>query len=139
MLPVENNKEELIKMATELKSSKALNERLMDAFPYPAMLILRDKKIVVANRQARDLGVEVGTYCWDTFGKRASISEQHKENFEKNETIPSQGINCIFCKAKEALASMRPINEKISAGDTTYDTYWVPLTADVYLHYAIVL
>lgn len=133
------NKEEFIKMTEELRSNKILNEMLMDSLPYPAMLIRRDRRIIAANKVARDLGVEVATYCWDTFGKRASISEQDKIFFESNGTVPPQGIKCTFCKADEALSFKQPINEKIPAGDITYDTYWVPLTDDVYLHYAIVM
>jgi len=133
------DKEEFTKMADELMSNKVFNARLMDSLPFPAMLIRRDRRMIAANKAATDLGVEVGTYCWDTFGKRASISEQDKEIFESNGTVPQNGIKCTFCRADEALASKQPINEKIPAGDVTFDTYWVPLTDDVYLHYAIVM
>ena len=138
MSPTKSTKEEILKIVDELRSNKAFNVMLMDTLPYPAMLIRRDRKIIAVNKLARDLGVGVGTYCWDTFGKRASISEQDKKIFESNGTVP-QGINCTFCKADKALASMQAVNEKIPAGDIAYDTYWVPLTADVYLHYAIVM
>ena len=130
---------EFVATAQALLVNKRLNKALMDSLPFPAMLIRKDRKIIIANKVARDLGVEVASYCWDTFGKQASISEQDKEYFEKNNTVPKHGIKCTFCKADECLSSQEPINEKIPAGDITYDTYWVPLTDDVYLHYAIVL
>lgn len=139
MSPTKYEKEKFIKMAEELMSNKALNEMLMDSLPYPALLVHRDRRIIAANKVARDMGVEVASYCWDTFGKRESIPENDKIFFERNGSVPSQGIKCTFCKADEALSSKQPINQKIPAGDITYDTYWVPLTADVYLHYAIVM
>ncbi len=54
-----------------------------------------------------------------------------------NNAVPSGGIACTFCMANEALASATPINKKIPAGKITYDTFWIPVTDDVYLHYAI--
>jgi len=120
-------------------TDKHLNIALMDSLPYPAMLIRKDRKIIAANKAAKEVGVEVGSFCWDTFGQRASISDENREYFEKNNAIPPEGIKCTFCRADEALVSQEPINKKIPAGDVTYDTFWIPLMDEVYLHYAIVL
>ncbi len=125
--------------AETLLTSKHLNRALMNSLPYPAMLISKERKIITANQKAIEIGVEIGSFCWDTFGKRASIPEKDKIYYEKNNTVPSQGIQCTFCKANAALTSQEPINEKIPADDITYDTYWIPLTDDIYLHYAIIL
>ncbi len=135
----EFDKTEFVAIAQELLANKQLNKALMDSLPYPAMLIRKDRRIIIANKVATDLGVEVASFCWDTFGKKDSISNEDKEYFEKNCTIPLNGIKCTFCKADEALITQKPINEKIPAGEITYDTYWIPLTDDVYFHYAIVL
>jgi hypothetical protein len=115
------------------------NETLMDSLPYPAMLIRKDRRIIAANKLAKELGVEVGSFCWETFGKKASISEEDKAYYEKNKIVPPRGIACIFCKGNVALATSKPINEKIPAGDITYNTYWIPVSEDVYLHYAILM
>jgi len=135
----EFDKAEFVAKAQELLANKLLNKALMDSLPYPAMLIRKDRKIIMANKVATELGVEVGSYCWDTFGKQASISDEDKEYYNKNNAAPPKGIKCSFCRADEALKSQRAINEKIPAGEITYDTFWAPLTDDVYLHYAIVL
>lgn len=116
-----------------------LNVTLMDIIPYPAMLIQSNRKVMAANKVALEIGVEIGSYCWDTFGKQGSITEKDKEYFAKNGKVPEQGIKCTFCEADECLSSQKPINKKIPAGDITYDTYWIPISKDVYLHYAIVL
>lgn len=130
---------EFVATVQALLVNKRLNKALMDSLPFPAMLIRKDRKIIIANTVAQDLGVKVASFCWDTFGKKASISDQDKDYYEKNCTVPPNGIKCTFCRADESLISQKPINEKILAGEITYDTYWIPLMDDVYLHYAIVL
>ena len=135
----EPDKIEFVAKTQELLTNKLLNKALMDSLPYPAMIIQKDRRIIIANKVAKELGVEDGAYCWDTFGKRASISQENKEYYEKHGMVPPAGIKCSFCMADEALASQKPISEKIPAGDVTYDTFWIPLTGDIYLHYAIVL
>ncbi|MCP4537513.1 MAG: hypothetical protein GY832_10235 [Chloroflexi bacterium] len=133
------NQAEFAVMTRELFSNEHLNKALMNSLPYPAMLIRKDRRIIAVNEAAKDMGVKVGSFCWDTFGKKASISEKDREYYEKTNSVPPEGIKCTFCRADEALVSLKSVNEKIPAGDITYDTYWIPLTAEVYLHYAIVL
>ncbi|MBT3256555.1 MAG: hypothetical protein HN366_08900 [Deltaproteobacteria bacterium] len=133
------DEEESIVKTQELLTHKNLNKALMNSLPYPAMLIRKDRRIITANKAAKEIGVRVDSFCWDTFGKKASISEENREYYEKNNTVPPKGIKCTFCRADEALISHKSINEKIPAGDITYDTFWIPLTEEVYLHYAIVL
>ncbi len=130
---------EFISKTQELLANKHLNKTLMDSLPYPSMLIRKDRRIITRNEAAKEMGVEVGSFCWDTFGKKASISEEDREYYEKNITVPQKGIKCTFCRANEALFSQKPINEKIPTGNIIYDTFWIPLTDEVYLHYAIVL
>jgi hypothetical protein len=132
------DKAEFIAKTQELLTNKHFNKALMDSIPYPAMLIRKDRRIITANKAAKEIGVEIGSFCWDTFGKKASISEENREYYENNNTVPPKGIKCTFCRADEALMSQESINEKIPAGDITYDTFWIPLTDEVYLHYAIV-
>lgn len=128
---------EFIVKAQELLANESINRALMDSLPYPAMLIRKDRRIIYPNKTAKEIGVEVASFCWDTFGKRASISEENREYYEKNNTVPPKGIKCIFCRADEALISKKPINKKIAADNIIYDTFWIPLTEEVYLHYAI--
>ncbi len=139
MLQNEFDEMELAAIAQELLANKQLNKALMDSLPYPAMLITKNRKIIIANKIAKEIGVGDASFCWDTFGKQDSISNEDKEYYKSNCSVPQNGIKCTFCKANEALISQTPINEKIPAGEITYDTYWIPLTNDVYLHYAIVL
>ena len=121
-----------------LLSDTNFNQALMDSLPFPAMLIRKDRRVLAVNKTAKDIGVEVGTFCWDTFGKKASIPEEDRKYYEMNNSVPPQGIKCTFCRANEALSTQKPVNVKIPADDIFYDTFWIPLADDVYLHYAII-
>ena len=98
-----------IAQARELLRSESLNRALLDSLPFPAMLIHKNRRIVSANKAAEEIGVEVASFCWDTFGKKASISQADKNYYEKNKTVPPKGIHCTFCRADDALISQRPI------------------------------
>ncbi len=128
---------EFIEITQQLLSSNHLNRALMDSLPYPAMLIRKDRRIITANKVAAEMGVKAGSFCWDTFGKKASISEKEKLYIETNNSLPSKCITCTFCMADEVLASAGPVNKKILVDNITFDTYWIPVTDDVYLHYVI--
>ncbi|MCP3965991.1 MAG: hypothetical protein GY718_06490 [Lentisphaerae bacterium] len=131
------DKSEFVKTTQKLLSNNHLNRVLMNSLPYPAMLIRKDRRVITVNKVANEMGVEMGSFCWETFGKKASISEEDKSYYEMNNAVPSGGITCTFCMANEALASAIPINKKIPVGNITYDTFWVPITDDVYLHFII--
>ena len=132
------NQNEFETLKEEIRTGKSINATLLNSLPWPAMLIRQDRKIIATNVIAEESGVVIGSFCWDTFGKKASISDNDREYFEKNNSVPPEGIKCIFCEADNALETQKTVNKKIPAGDITYDTYWVPLTDDVYLHYAFV-
>ncbi len=72
----------------ELLTNPHLNKALMDSLPYPAMLLRKDRRIIMANATAQAMGVEVGSFCWDTFGKKASITEEDRAYYEENHAVP---------------------------------------------------
>jgi PAS domain S-box-containing protein len=67
-----------------LKESAIRNELLLNALPHPAMLIDKDRKIVVANDRAKRGGAEVGE-AWHGSPVRSSVyrgaSPGHQERF----------------------------------------------------------
>jgi len=138
MLQESHDKAEFIEKTKELLTDRHLNKALMDSLPYPAMLIRKDRRIIAANEAAKKIGVEVASFCWDTFGKRASIPEEAREYYEKENAVPAEGIKCTFCSANEALISQKPINKEIPDGNIIYDTFWIPITDEIFLHYAII-
>lgn len=129
--------EELGEITEKLLQIDSINHKLLDTIPYAAMIISRERIVTAANKAALDIGVKVGSFCWDSFGKLVSIPAEDKEYFEKNKKPPKEGTRCYFCEAEEALSSQETANVKVEVGGTLWDTYWVPLNEELYLHYAI--
>lgn len=123
---------------TELLEQFKLNELLLDSLPHAAMLIRKDRIIMAANATARESGAIVGKKCWETFGQSEYISVEDKDYIRKHGYDPPEGIKCIHCMADASMAVGEPSNNpEIYAFGRILDTYWAPLDADVYLHWAI--
>ncbi|KKL51644.1 hypothetical protein LCGC14_2293440, partial [marine sediment metagenome] len=121
-----------------LVEEKRLGELLLDSLPHPAMLIRRDRIILAANRTAREVGAIVGGVCWQEFAHADYIPEQHKRYVRDHGCAPPDGSHCTFCFADEALDCQAFTNNpQVYAFDRHWDTRWVPLDDEVYLHYSI--
>ena len=121
-------------MAT-LREKQHLNDLLLNSFPHPAMLINKNRVVLAANKIALDSGAVIGGYCWKEFFKCEYLSDEHNKLAIKNPH--DDRIKCKFCLAGEAMdGSMRTANdESVNALDRIWDTYWVPLNDEIYLHY----
>lgn len=120
----------------KILAGESLNRALLNALPFPAMLINRDRTLLACNQAAAEMGVVPGTHCWDTFGKLASIPAEDKEFFITEGRPPEGGTRCTFCQGDQALDTQEHQNTQVDTGEAVFDTYWVPLTPDIYLHYA---
>lgn len=121
-----------------LEESARLNELLLDSLPHPAMLINKKRIILATNKIAKDVGVEIGKLCWDTFGHCECISEEHKQRLKGNPNCLKDDILCTFCLANELIKTGTTKNDpEVSAFGKVWDTWWVPVEEDIYLHYAI--
>ena len=116
-----------------------LNQMILDSLPHWAMLIdVRDRTILAANKLAFEGGAEICCQCWDDFGHRQFISEDHKKMIEADpERKKDNTIKCDFCLADEAIESGKPERKEVEIDGTIWDTWWVPVEKDIYLHYAI--
>ena len=114
-----------------------LNKLLLDSLPHPAMLINKKRIVLAANKVALEMGVKIGDYCWKEFGKCEYLSDKDKKLAELNPHTP--GIQCTFCLADKAMngGGKTQNDPKVAAFDRLWDTYWVPLNDDIFLHYAI--
>ncbi|MBU1882096.1 HAMP domain-containing protein, partial [bacterium] len=122
----------------ELAKQYHLQELLLDSLPHPAMLIKKDRTIVATNRIAREAGAFVEGLCWRDFGQCDYIPDEDKEYIKLHKSTPRSGTHCTFCLADVALSSGQgSINAGILAFGRNWDTHWVPLANDIYLHYAI--
>jgi PAS domain S-box-containing protein len=106
------------KQAVEKIQEEAyLNRALLDNIPGVALLIRPEtREIVLANEAALKVDARPGEQCFVTWGKR-------------NEPCP-------WCLAPELWATGKAKNIEVEVSGTIYDTFWVPVTEDLYLHYA---
>jgi PAS domain S-box-containing protein len=127
------------KVEESLRQSAHLNQLVLDTLPHPAMLITRDRKVLATNRTAREAGTKVGEYCWRSFGRGEFIPENDKQYVKKHKgRTPPGGIKCTFCLADEAYDENKPMNNpEVKAFGKLWDTWWVPIDDNTYLHYAI--
>ncbi len=91
---------------------------LCDNFPFPVMLVHKDRTIIAVNKTAETEGYPTGVRCVD-MGKK----EQHKG-----------------CLANHALAEQtaKRVVSYIDFRAAVLDSYWIPLAGsdDLYLHFA---
>lgn len=113
-----------------------MEHSFLEEIPYPALLINKDRMVVDMNLLAENAGMGKNMYCWDTFGKKASISEKDKTYFEENGGVPDEGIKCSFCLADKALKEQEEVVIDLIVGDDTYETHWKPVNNEQYIHYA---
>jgi hypothetical protein len=89
-----------------------------DNYPFPVMLVRKDRTMVALNKVATTLGCVTGTRCVD-IGKK----EDHRGCLA-NQALKEQ-------EAKRIVA-YQPIYDKV------LDSYWIPLAGadDLYLHFS---
>jgi len=123
----------------EVQRIAHMNQLLLDSLPHPAMLVHRSRKVLVANRAAREAGAKVDQYCWHGFGQSQFIPDQVRRYMETHDgVLPSEDIKCTFCLADEALETGEPTNHpELRAFDRIWDVWWVPVNGQSYLHYTI--
>ncbi len=122
----------------ELERRRVLNEMLLNSLPHPALLVGRDRVIMASHQVARELGADVGGLCWRDFMQGEHISEEAKKYLSENDDIPPWAIHCDFCLADSALDTNEPQRSPhIEAMGKIWDTYWIPLGDEIFLHYAM--
>ncbi|OQY11571.1 MAG: hypothetical protein B6I31_04645 [Desulfobacteraceae bacterium 4572_19] len=111
---------------------------LIEALPYPTMVINKDRIVIFANKVARDVGAKIGGICWHDFGRSDYISEKDKEYINQHKTIKGLCSHCTFCLADKALAELKTcIAPEVKAFGRIFETYWIPISDNLYLHYAL--
>jgi len=121
------------------RETARFNELLLDTLPHPAMLIRKDRVILAANRIAREAGANVGGLCWKKFGRGEYISDHHKQYLAEHPgSLPPGGTKCTFCLADEVFEGHEAQNNpEVKALGQLWDTWWIPIDDDRYLHYAV--
>ena len=116
-----------------------LNQIILDSLPHWAMLIdVKSRTVLAANKLAFEGGAKINCQCWDDFGHRQFISEEHKKLIKiEPERKRDNQIKCDFCLADEAMESGKSERKEVEIDGTIWDTWWVPVDEGIYLHYAI--
>jgi len=121
---------------SNIKKQQKLNELLLNSMPYPIMYINKKRIVKAANKIALDVGVKIGDYCWKGFGKCECLSEENERRAKNNPDNP--GIRCTFCRMDEIFKNNKPANDpNVNAFGRIWDTFWIPLNEEGYLHYSI--
>jgi PAS domain S-box-containing protein len=120
----------------ELRKEKETNDLLLNAIPHVALLITKERKILALNKVTRELGAKPDDYCWQAIHKMATIGSEALEHYERSGK-PLPGTRCSFCLADEAMKAQKPMSREVDALGRTWDTWWVPIDSEAYLHYAI--
>ncbi|MCP4703366.1 MAG: PAS domain S-box protein [candidate division Zixibacteria bacterium] len=122
----------------KLVDKNRLTQIILDSLPFPAMLIKKDRVVVAANKVARDAGAEEEGFCWKSFGHTEYIPKEDREFIELNNCVPEAGTKCTFCLADETFSEDELQNDsEVYAFDRIWDTFWIPVDDEVYLHFAI--
>jgi CheY-like chemotaxis protein len=125
----------VLKVDLERRKVESLNRMLMDSLPHPAMLIKKNRTVLASNKVAQELGVTVGSKCWKTFGKALYIQDEDKQLIKDGkEPINPQ---CHFCLADKSIAENCLMNDPNVTTSGVFDTYWVHVKDDIYLHYSV--
>ena len=124
-----------------LNNSSEFNETLLASLPYPAMYVRRvDRIVLAANKLAIELGAKVNEKCWKEFGKSKYIVESQAKPIEIDDDNSNSGslIQCSFCRGDECIfEDPCQNNPRVHAFDKIWDTYWIKVSDDVFLHYLI--
>jgi PAS domain S-box-containing protein len=129
-IPVQNDEGEISSLRTaitditeqkqaaeKIEEKTNLSRILLENIPSVALLIRPETRVIVhANKHAEEVGAVPGKQCFVTWGKR-------------NEPCP-------WCLAPELWATGETKRIEVEVSGTIWDTYWVPITEDLYLHYA---
>ena len=115
-LRVRERTAELIKANEDLKEKTRTAQTLLDALPCIALLLRPDKVVVGSNKKAADLGIVPGTVC--------------------HEAWKAKDRPCPWCRSATTIPPGVLQREEIEVGESCWETYWVPINSDLFLHYA---
>jgi len=121
---------------SEMQQMRTLHQSLLDAIPNPAWLISRERRVLAQNSAGRALGSQVGDYCWAGIHGMMTISTEQRATYTET-GIAQCGTRCKFCLADMALDKGMQCNNETELEGKIWDTCWVPVNEDHYLHYAI--
>ncbi len=125
-----------VKAEQEAREKQKLSGILLDSLPGIALLIDRNKQILLANKNAKERGADFGRYCWQSIFDTEFVDKQLSEKSQRYGSNQLKDVHCHFCMAEEALRTMS--EKKISDvkyDDKYYEIIWKPVNEDTLLLY----
>ncbi len=105
------------KAEAELKEKILLNKILMDSMPCVALLLRTStREIIASNEMAEKVGAVPGKQCFATWGRSDKP--------------------CPWCCAPELWETGKAQHEVIEGLGITWDAHWIPVSEDLYMHFA---
>ena len=105
------------RIENSLQQKTHLSQVLLDAIPCVALLLRpKTREIVASNKAAIQVGAIPGKKCYSTWGKRDTP--------------------CPWCLAPNLWANGKSQQLEIECNDVVWDAYWIPVSPDLYMHYA---
>jgi len=89
-----------------------------------------------ANKIALEVGAIIGDKCWNTFGHCNFIPKKDKEFIDQFGIPPPNSTRCYFCQTEEAFDSQTSKHKDVYIDGKIFDTYWIPLENDTFIHFA---
>jgi len=109
-------KKKLLNENKQLIESETKSKILINNLPCAAMIVQKDTKTILArNSYARDLGVELGKFCFQIWNNC-------------NQT-------CEFCELSNAYENENATDKEVFSKGNYYHCYWIPLNDKEYVHY----
>ncbi|MCK5486071.1 MAG: GAF domain-containing protein, partial [Desulfobacterales bacterium] len=100
-----------------LKEKMRLTQILMDAMPCVALLLRPfSREIIASNKAAVEIGAVPGKQCFRTWGK----SEKP----------------CPWCTASQLWDTGQEQHSEVEGLGVVWDAHWIPVSEDMYMHYA---
>lgn len=101
----------------ELQKRAHLQQILLDSMPCVALLLRPGtREIVACNKAGADAGAVPGTRCYQAWAKK--------------------GSPCPWCRAPELWATGQAQHCEPAGDGKVWDAHWVPVSDDLYMHYA---
>jgi two-component system cell cycle sensor histidine kinase/response regulator CckA len=100
-----------------LHETSRLNQILIDSMPCVALLLRpHSREIVASNAEAAKVGAVPGAQCFATWGQRSSP--------------------CPWCLAPQLWETGEAQHLEVKALGIIFDAHWIPVSPDLYMHYA---
>ncbi len=105
------------KVEQELQMEKELKELLLDNLPCSAFILSnKTKRIISANKSARERGAVVGELCY--------------------EALTPGSEPCPWCLSSDVCESGKEKRLEVEVQNRIWDIYWIPIDEDLLIHFA---